>query len=103
MKYAIIQLAGKQLKVAEGEQITVTRLENAEGEELKIADVLLTADGDKVTVGTPLVESAVVTLKVVSHDKGDKIRVAKYRAKSRYRRVKGFRPSETTLEVVKIG
>lgn len=103
MKYAIIQLAGKQLRVAEGDQLTVTRLEAKEGEELKISDVLLTADGEKVVVGTPLIDKALVTLKVVSHDKGDKIRVAKYRAKSRYRRVRGFRPSETTVEVVKIG
>jgi len=103
MKYAVIQLAGKQLKVAEGETITVTRLEAKEGDELKIADVLLTVDGEKITVGTPLIEKGLVTLKVVSHDKGDKIRVAKYRAKSRYRRVRGFRASETTLEVVKIG
>lgn len=103
MKYAVIQLAGKQLKVAEGEKITVSRLEAKEGDELKVSDVLLSVDGDKVTVGAPLIEKALVTLKVVSHDKADKIRVAKYRAKSRYRRVKGFRASETTLEVVKIG
>ncbi len=102
MKYAIIQLAGKQLRVAEGEQITVTRLENKEGEELKISDVLLTVDGETVKIGAPLVDKALVTLKVVTHDKGEKIRVAKFRAKSRYRRVKGFRASETTLEVVKI-
>lgn len=103
MKYAVIQLAGKQLKVAEGEKVTVSRLEAEEGAELKIADVLLSVDGDKVTVGAPLIEKAIVTLKVVSHDKADKIRVAKFRSKSRYRRVKGFRASETTLEVVSIG
>ncbi len=102
MKYAVIQLAGKQLKVAEGEQITVTRLENKEGDELKISDVLMSVDGETVKIGAPLVDKALVTLKVVGHDKGEKIRVAKYRAKSRYRRVKGFRASETTLEVVKI-
>jgi len=45
MKYAIIQLAGKQLRVAEGDEVTVTRLETPEGEELKVSDVLLTADG----------------------------------------------------------
>jgi len=102
MKYAIIQLAGKQLRVSEGEHITVTRLEDKEGDELKISDVLLTVDGESIKIGAPLVEKAVVTLKVITHDKGEKIRVAKYKAKSRYRRVKGFRASETTLEVVKI-
>lgn len=103
MKYAVIQLAGKQLRVSEGEQITVTRMEGEAESELKISDVLLKVDGEKVQVGTPLVADSVVTLKVVSHDKADKIRVAKYKAKSRYRRVKGFRASETTFEVVSIG
>lgn len=102
MKYAVIQLAGKQYKVAEGEQLTINSLDAEEGKELKVADVLLTADGDAVKVGTPLVDGASVKLKVVSHQKGDKIRVAKFRHKSRYRRVRGHRQTETTVEVVKI-
>lgn len=102
MKYAVIQLAGKQFKVTEGDELVVNRLEAKEGDEVKVTDVLLTADGDKIQVGAPLVEKSAVTIKVVSHQKGDKIRVAKFRSKSRYRKVRGHRQSETTVQVVSI-
>lgn len=103
MKYAVIQLSGKQYKVSEGDQLTVNSLDAKEGEELKIADVLLTADGDKVQVGTPVVSKAQVTLKVLNHQKGDKIVVSKFKAKSRYRRSFGHRQHETVVQVTKIG
>ncbi len=98
MKYAVIQLLGKQYLVEAGDTLTLPHMENAP-EEVVVSDVLLTVDGDKVGVGTPLVKSATVTLKVVSEQKGDKIRVAKFKAKSRYRRVYGHRQLETTVEV----
>jgi large subunit ribosomal protein L21 len=102
MKYAVIQLAGKQYKVTEGETFEVNKLDLKDGEELKVADVLLSADGDKVQVGSPLIKGAVVTIKAVSTQKGDKMLVAKYRAKSRYRKEHGHRQTETTIQVVKI-
>jgi len=104
MKYAVIQIAGKQFRVEEGQELTVSQaIEVEEGKDLKVADVLLTVDGDKVTVGEPLIKGASVTLKVKTHQQSDKIRVAKYKSKSRYRRVYGHRHPETTLEVVSIG
>lgn len=69
MKYAVIQLAGKQYKVSEGETFTVNSLNTEEGKEIKVSDVLLTADGDKTEVGAPLIKNAAVTLKVVSNQK----------------------------------
>jgi large subunit ribosomal protein L21 len=102
MKYAVIQLAGKQYKVAEGESLTVNSLGLQDGETLSITDVLLTADGTKVEVGTPVIKGKTVKLKVVSSQKGAKLRVATYKAKSRYRRVHGHRQHETTVEVVSI-
>jgi large subunit ribosomal protein L21 len=102
MSYAIIQLAGKQYKVSQGDKLTVNKLDVAEGETLTIADVLLVADNDKIQVGSPLVEKANVILKILSHQKGDKLRVATYKAKSRYRRVIGHRQRESIVEVVKI-
>jgi large subunit ribosomal protein L21 len=100
--YAIIQLAGKQFKVAEGETLTVDRLETSVQEDLKISDVLLVAKDNEIMIGEPLVKGAAVTLKVVDHGKGEKIRVAKFKSKSRYRKVQGHRQYQTTLEVVKI-
>lgn len=103
MKYAVISLAGFQHVVTEGETLTVNRLPQAEGDTVKLKDVLLVVDGDVRTVGAPLVPDAIVTLKVVTHGKGDKIRVAKFKAKSRYHKVIGHRQPQTTVEVVAIG
>jgi large subunit ribosomal protein L21 len=101
-KYAIIQLAGKQYKVSEGDALEVNRLEAEANSALKVEDVLMVVDGEKVSIGTPIVPGASVTFNVVEHNKGEKIRVATYKAKSRYRRVKGHRQVLTQLQVTKI-
>ena len=101
-KDAIIKLAGKQHYVTEGEQFTTDRVEGKEGDTLTAEAVLLTVDGDKVSVGTPQVDGAKASLKIVKVGKGEKIIVAKFRAKSRYRRRNGHRQPQTTLEVVSI-
>jgi large subunit ribosomal protein L21 len=101
MKYAVISISGKQQVVSEGEKLQVDRLEVKEGETLEIKDVLLVVDGEP-KIGTPLVEGANVKAKVVSHERGEKIRVATFKAKSRQRKVRGHRQSLTTLEIVSI-
>lgn len=102
MSYAIIQIAGKQYKVSEGDKITVARLEAEEGETIKISDVLLTSNGTDVTVGEPLVSGAEVSLKVAEHSRAPKIRVVKYKSKSKYRKVTGHKQPQTVVEVIKI-
>ena len=101
-KYAIIQIVGKQYKVSEGEKFTVDRLDTEEGKSVDITDVLLVHDDKKVSIGEPLVKGAKVSCKVLSNHKGEKVRVAKFKAKSRYRKVHGHRQHLSTLEVVKI-
>lgn len=103
MKYAVIQIAGKQYRVTPGQELTINHLDTEAGQNLTVTDVLLTVDGEQLQLGTPLVKDASVVLKVKSHDRADKVRVAKYKAKSRYRRVYGHRQPETTVEVVSIG
>lgn len=102
MSYAIIQLQGKQYKVAQGDTLVVDRLPQEEKKNFDVTDVLLVSNGKAVTVGQPTVEKAKVTLSVQSHDKGEKIRVATYKAKSRYRKVRGHRQAQSTLLVEKI-
>jgi len=102
MKCAIIEFQGHQHLVREGEELVVDQLEEKKGKEVKIERVLLLEEKKKVQVGAPLVKNALVTAKVLEHFKGDKIRVATYKAKSRYRRVKGFRPALTKIKIVKI-
>ena len=100
--YAVIQLQGKQHKVSEGDQLVVDRLPDEVGKKLTITDVLFVSTGKKISIGTPLVAKTSVTLEVVDHKKGDKIRVSTYKSKSRYRRTYGHRQHLTELKVTKI-
>jgi large subunit ribosomal protein L21 len=99
MAYAIIQINGKQYKVSPKEEITVDRLPYKEGEKVTHTDVLLVSDGDTITVGTPAVKNASVVFTVKNHERGEKIRVAKFKSKSRYRRVKGHRQELSVLSI----
>ena len=99
---AVVKTGGKQYLVKEGAEITVDRLANKEKEKVEL-ETLLTFDeeGKAVDLGTPSL-SKKVQAEVVSHSKGDKIRVARFKAKVRYRKVRGFRPQLTTLKIIKI-
>ncbi len=101
-KYAIIKLAGKQYRVQEGDEFIVDQLDMEEGAKADCLEVVLLKDDNKVVVGNPLVKDAVVKLEAVSHQKGKKLRVAKYKAKSRYRRVYGHRQRQTVVKVLSI-
>lgn len=99
-KYAIIRLQGRQYKVAEGQELLVDKMNDLKLE----PEVLLVADGEKVEVGKPLVKNVKVTLKVLAEmEKGVKIEVYHFKAKSRYRKHTGFRPQYTRVLVEKIG
>ncbi len=100
MKYAVIKFAGKQYKVEEGKEILVDKLVDPK----KITpDVFLVVDGDKVSVGKPTLKTE-VKLKVITElEKGKKVEIYKFKAKSRYKRHTGFRPQYTRILVEKIG
>ena len=100
--YAVIKTGGKQYKVAEGDTIRVERLEANTGDKIDITDVLMVADGDDVKVGTPLVEGAKVSAEVKAQDRGDKIRVIKFKRRKNYRRQNGHRQSYTELAITAI-
>ena len=98
-KFAVIRITGKQYRVVEGQEILVDKMND-----LKVVpEVLLIADGDKVEVGTPVLTKAKVTVKVLAElEKGEKVDIFKYKAKSRERRHVGFRAQYTRLLVEKI-
>ena len=102
MKYAICKIRGKQYKILEGEEVDIEKIKRKEGDKLRIDEVLLLVDNDKILIGQPFVRGASVSYKIVSQIKGEKIRVAKFKAKSRYRRVKGHRQKLTRIKVLKI-
>ncbi len=102
MKYAVIRTGSKQYKVKEGQQISVEKLVGKEGSTIKLEEVLLVVDGENRNVGSPLVKNAFVSAQILAQAKGEKIRVATFKAKSRYRRAKGHRQKLTLLQIEKI-
>lgn len=99
MSYAIIQLLGKQYTVSADQEIVVDRLPYEAGEKITHTDVIMVSNGETVTVGTPLVTGASVVFTVKNHERGEKIRVSKFKSKSRYRRVKGHRQELSVLTI----
>ena len=100
--YAIIKTGGKQYKVAEGDEVIVEKLEVAEGDSVTFDEVLTIVDGENVKIGTPKVEGAKVSGKVVKNGKGPKIRIFKFKHKTNYRRRAGHRQPFTKVKIEKI-
>ena len=99
--YAIIKTGGKQYKVAEGDTIFVEKLD-AEVDGTYTFDQVLAIGGEEVKVGSPLVEGATVTAKVLRQAKSKKIIVFKYKPKKTYRKKQGHRQPYTKLQIEKI-
>ena len=101
-KYPIVKIAGFQYKVAEGDELEVNKIDSEKDKNITFEEVLLIAGDGQLKIGQPLVKGAQVKAKVLEQLKGKKIRVATYKAKSRQRRVKGFRPLLTKIKIEKI-
>jgi large subunit ribosomal protein L21 len=102
VKYAIIKAGGLQYQVWEGKEIDIFHLDKKKGDAIVFDSVLLIKDDDKVLVGQPTIKDAKVKGKVTDQILGDKIRIATYKAKSRYRKVKGHRDQYTRILIEKI-
>jgi len=100
--FAIIEFGGQQFKVEKGTILKVGRLQAKEGSQVEINQVLLLNDNGKITIGTPFVNGAFASAKVLNHEKEDKIRIFKMKAKKRYRRTKGHRQQVTKLEITDV-
>jgi len=99
---AVIRTGGKQYCVSPGQKLRIEKLNAAEGAAINFDEVLLVADGDKVDIGTPLVNGATVEAKVLKQGRDRKKIVFKYHPKSRYRKKKGHRQHYTEVEISKI-
>lgn len=98
---AVVKTGGKQYIVREGDLLTVSSIASAEKTVELETLAVFSEDGSALEVGTPLLDKK-IKAEVVAQGKGEKIRVAKFKAKVRYRKVRGFRPSLTTLKIGKI-
>ena len=100
--YAIVEIAGHQFKVEKDQKVFVNRLQTEEGKKVSFDNVLLLGDGDKVTVGAPAIDGALVSAKVLKHLKGDKVIVFKKKRRKGYRVKNGHRQSLTEIVIESI-
>ena len=100
--YAVIKTGGKQHKVAEGETLKVEKLKASEGEPVDITDVLLIEKDGEVTLGSPFIEGAKVTAKILRHGKEDKVTIIKMKRRKDYRKKQGHRQNYSEIQIEQI-
>jgi len=100
--YAVVKTGGKQYRVAKDDKIIVDRLMGEDGETVVLDQVLMMADGDKVTVGAPVIEGAVVGATVLRQTRGPKIMVFRRKRRKNFRRTRGHRQDLTMLQINEI-
>ncbi|MDR3256725.1 MAG: 50S ribosomal protein L21 [Endomicrobium sp.] len=101
--YAIVKTGGKQYRVEEGINLVVEKLNEAEvGQEVVLDEVLLLANGEKATIGKPVIAGANIVAKVIAQKRAPKILVFKRKPKKGYKKLQGHRQYVTELEVTKI-
>jgi len=100
--YAVVQTGGKQYRLGVGDNVRVEKLAGELGEVVELPKVLVIGDGEKVSIGDPVIAGASVKAEIVSHGRDKKIRVFKMKRRKKYRRTQGHRQSFTQLRVTEI-
>ena len=100
--YAIVRAGGRQEKVAVGDLVSLDRVAAKPGETVTLK-TLLVVDGDKITSDAKALADVIVTAEVVEHNRGEKIRILRYKNKTGYRRRQGHRADLTDVRIVSIG
>jgi large subunit ribosomal protein L21 len=100
--FAIIRAGGRQHRVREGDVVAVDKLDAAVGTRLELGNVLMLVADDGVRVGTPVLPGAKVTVEVISHERGPKVTVFKFRRRKNYKRLRGHRQTRTLLKILTV-
>ena len=100
--YAIVEIAGQQFKVEKDKKVFVHRLAAEEGTSVEFDKVLLLDNEGSITVGTPVIEGAKITAKIMEHTKGDKVLVFKKNRRKGYQKMNGHRQSFTQVLIEEI-
>jgi large subunit ribosomal protein L21 len=100
--YAIVNINGIQTRVQPDEVLQIARMTGDPGQKLTFDQVLLVADGEKIQLGQPAVQGAMVTAEVIDHFRGPKLRIFKFKRRREYRRRRGHRDSLTRIRVTGI-
>ena len=97
--YAVIKSGGKQYRVESGAQVRIESLVADVGSAVAFEEVLLVGTGDSIKVGAPFVSGAQVRATVVSHGRGDKVRIFKLRRRKHYQKSQGHRQNYTEVRI----
>ncbi|MCX7184150.1 MAG: 50S ribosomal protein L21 [Nitrosospira sp.] len=100
--YAVIKTGGKQYRVEAGEKLKIEQIVADTGSELVIDQVLMVADGDKISMGKPLVLGATVKATVLGQGRHDKVRIFKMRRRKHYQKHQGHRQNYTEIQITGI-
>lgn len=100
--YAVIKSGGKQYRVKEGDVIKLETLSGDVGSEISFADVLMFADGDNITMGTPLIANATVKAQVMEHARHKKVKIIKFRRRKHHMKQMGHRQNYTQVKITAI-
>ena len=97
--YAVIQTGGKQYRVAPGDTLTVEKLPGNVGDSVEFGEVLMLSKDGSLSMGKPVIQGAKVTGKIVSHGRGEKLVVYKFRRRKNYRLRNGHRQNYTSIQI----
>ncbi|MHB8166164.1 MAG: 50S ribosomal protein L21 [Sulfuricella sp.] len=97
--YAVIKTGGKQYRVAPGEKLKIEQIPADIGSEIVLDQILMVADGEAVTVGTPLISGATVKATVVAQGRGEKVQIFKMRRRKHYQKHQGHRQNYTEIRI----
>lgn len=101
-KFAIIKTGGKQCLAEEGKEIVIEKISGKPKDKVEFNEVLLLADKEKIDIGQPFLKSAKVVGEIKEHIKEKKIKIFKFKAKSRYRKTQGHRQNKSKVVIKKI-
>ena len=97
--YAIVDIAGQQFKVEKDQKIFVNRLDGEEGAKVEFTDVLLVDTDGAISIGEPLVTGAVVNATILTHARGEKVKIFKKKRRKGYQKETGHRQDLTQLKI----
>ena len=100
--YAVVKTGGKQYKVVVGEKLKVEQIAADIDSQIVLNEVLMVADGDAVAIGAPLVAGASIKATIVSHGRGEKVRIFKMRRRKHYQKRQGHRQNYTEIRIDEI-
>lgn len=97
--YAVVKTGGKQYRVAKDDKIIIDHIAGEAGDQVVLDQVMMLADGDKISVGAPVVKGAAVGATVLKQTRGEKIMVFRRKRRKNFRRIRGHRQDLTLIQI----